>query len=173
MVLLRYAYVLALTLWLGGMIALGAVVAPSLFATLTAEDPTSGRALAGLAFGAVLARFHYFAYAAGAVLVISLTIMALLGPRPRGFAVRTAIAGVMLGVALYSGFIVLGEIDGIRLDVAQASPSVVAPLPSRLPPDDPRRVRFDLLHQRSTRLMMFNIIAALVLLVWEAREPAR
>ena len=173
MVLLRYVYVLALTLWLGGMIVLGAVVAPSLFATLPAQDPENGRALAGLAFGVVLARFHYLAYGAGALLVLSLTLMALLGPRPKGFAVRTGIAAAMLAVALYSGVFVLGEIGTIQREVAAAAPSITAALPSRLPAGDPRRIRFDQLHQLSTRLMMCTVLAALVLLVWEAREPAR
>jgi uncharacterized membrane protein len=31
---LRYAYVLALTCWLGGMVVLGALVAPATFPTL-------------------------------------------------------------------------------------------------------------------------------------------
>jgi hypothetical protein len=173
MVLLRYAYVLALTLWLGGMIALGAVVAPALFSTLQTQDPQTGRALAGAAFGAILSRFHYIAYAAGGLLVVTMTAMAILGPRPRSFAVRTGIAAVMLGVALYSGFIVLGEIDGIQREVAAAAPGSALVLPSSLAAADPRRIRFNDLHQLSTRLMMFNILGALVLLFWEAREPAR
>jgi hypothetical protein len=43
-------------------------------------------------------------------------------------------------------------------------------LPSKLPDGDARRVRFDALHVLSTRLMMFSIAGALVLLYWEARE---
>ena len=49
-------------------------------------------------------------------------------------------------------------------------PSEVGGLPSRLPAGDARRVRFDELHQLSTRLMMVNIVGALALLFWEARE---
>jgi hypothetical protein len=36
-----------------------------------------------------------------------------------------------------------------------------------------RRIRFDALHQLSTRLMMINVAGALVLLYWEAREHVR
>jgi hypothetical protein len=61
MPVLRFAYALALALWLGGMIVLGAIVAPSLFSTLGTLDPATGRAVAGEAFGAVLVRFHYLA----------------------------------------------------------------------------------------------------------------
>ena len=88
--------------------------------------------------------------------------MALLGPRPRAFAVRLAVIGAMLLVALYSGLIVLPTIDAIQLEAGR--------LPSLLAAGDPRRIRFDGLHQLSTRLMMANIVAALALLYWEARD---
>ena len=161
MLALRYVYVLALVVWLGGMVVLGAVVAPGVFEVLPSSDPVNGRAVAGELFGALLSRFHYVAYAAGALLLATLAVMALLGPRPRGFAVRCAISGTMLLVALYSGFVVLGTIDAIRGEVG---------LPSRLPATDERRVRFDELHVLSTRLMMVNIVGALALLYWEARS---
>jgi hypothetical protein len=154
--------VLALAVWLGGMVILGAVVAPTTFQVLQAGEPVAGRALAGELFAVTLARFHYVAYAAGLVLLLSLTAMAVLGPRPVHFLVRTIIVTAMLCVALYSGFVVLGGIERIQQEVGT--------LPSRLPVTDSRRVRFDALHELSTRLMMLNMLAALVLLYWEARE---
>jgi uncharacterized membrane protein len=162
MLALRYLYVLALVVWLGGMVVLGAVVAPTTFQVLQASEPATGRALAGELFGATIARFHYVAYAAGALLLLSLVAMAVLGPRPHQFLVRTLIIVAMLGVAAYSGVVVLGRIDRIQVGVGT--------LPSRLPASDPRRVEFDGLHQLATRLMMLNMAAALVLLYWEARE---
>ena len=51
---LRYLYVLALVLWLGGMAVAGFVVAPTTFGVLEAWDPSAGRVLAGQVFGAVL-----------------------------------------------------------------------------------------------------------------------
>jgi uncharacterized membrane protein len=162
MLALRYVYVLALVVWLGGMVVLGAVVAPTTFQVLQAREPVAGRALAGDLFGVTLARFHYVAYGAGVVLLLSLAAMAVLGPRPPHFLVRSLIVAAMLAVALYSGFVVLGGIDQIQQEVGT--------LPSRLPATDSRRLRFDALHQLSTRLMMVNIVAALVLLYWEARE---
>jgi hypothetical protein len=162
MIALRYVYVLALAVWLGGMVVLGAVVAPATFQVLQATVPDTGRALAGAVFGAMLGRFHYVAYAAGLVLLLTLTVMAILGPRPRHFAIRLGLAAAMLLIALYSGFVVLGSIDAIQQEVGG--------LPSQLPAADPRRIRFDELHQLSTRLMMVNIVGAFVLLFWEARE---
>ena len=177
MSVLRYVYLLALAVWIGGMTVLGAIAAPAIFQVLPAQAPGSGRALAGAAFGAILARFHYVAYGAGSVMLAMLAAMALLGPRPRHFAVRMALIATMLGVSLYSGRVVLGEIDDIQRQLASGSgessviPQVV--LPSQLPATDRRRLRFDRLHQLSTRLMMLNVAGALALLVWEAREHAK
>jgi uncharacterized membrane protein len=162
MLALRYVYVLALVVWLGGMVILGAVVAPTAFEVLQASVPATGRELAGMVFGTTLARFHYVAYVAGGLLLVTLAAMRVLGPRPAHVGVRAIIAALMLAVALYSGMVVLRQIDAVQAEAGG--------LPSRLPADDDRRVRFDALHLLSTRLMMFNIAAALVLLYWEARE---
>lgn len=162
MLALRYAYVLALVTWLGGMVVLGAIVAPATFQVLEASAPAVGRALAGELFGTILARFHYLAYAAGATLLVTLAIMRVLGPKPRSFAVRVLIVAAMLAIALYSGIVVTGSIDEIQL--------AVGGLPSKLPADDARRVRFDWLHRLSTQLMMTNVVAAMALLYWEARD---
>ena len=159
---LRFVYVLTLAVWLGGMAILGAVVAPTIFQVLQAADPVTGRALAGAAFGSMLSRFHFVAYGCGALLLFTLVAMALLGPRPKAFAIRCALVISMLAVAAYSGVVVLGEIDRIQQEVGG--------LPSRLPEGDARRTRFDALHQLSTRLMMINLLGALVLVYWEAAE---
>jgi hypothetical protein len=164
MLALRYAYLLALVVWLGGMVILGAIVAPTLFQVLPMREPEAGRMLAGAVFGAALGRFHYLAYACGVILLVTLILMAVLGPRPAHFAVRTALAAIMLGIAIYSGVVVLGSVERLQRDIGVNS------APSALPAGDARRVRFDRLHLLSTRLMMFNIVGALVLLYWEARE---
>jgi uncharacterized membrane protein len=165
MLALRYAYVLALVVWLGGMVVLGAIVAPSTFQVLQASAPENGRLLAGELFGSILSRFHYVAYTAGGTLLITLAVMAILGPRPRAFAIRLAVVSAMLLIAVYSGVVVLGTIDAIQQEVGG--------LPSRLPAADARRIRFDELHQLSTRLMMVNVVGALALLYWEARDDDR
>ena len=162
MLALRYVYLLALVVWLGGMLILGAIVAPAVFGVLQATGGADGRVMAGAVFGAVLERFHYVAYGAGVLLLAALGAMRLMGPRPHAFGVRALIGAAMLAVALYSGLVVLPEIDEVQRDAGT--------LASRLPAGDARRIRFDELHLLSTRLMMINIAAALVLLYWEARE---
>lgn len=159
---LRFAYLVALAVWLGGMITLGMTVAPALFQTLPSLSPEDGRAFAGEAFKVMLTRFHTVTYTCGGTALVALVVMALLGPRPRHFSVRVLILATMLGVSVYSGRRVLGGIDAIQAEVGT--------LPSRLAAGDTRRVRFDELHRLATILMLVNIVGALVLLGWEAAE---
>jgi hypothetical protein len=162
MLALRYVYILALVVWLGGMAILGALVAPTTFDVLQMRVPDGGRELAGAVFGATIAGFHWVAYGAGALLLVTLGIMRILGPRPAAFGVRVAIVILMLAVAVYSGLVVLDRIDALQ--------AAAGGLASRLPESDGRRIEFDRLHILSTRLMMVNLAGALVLLYWEARE---
>jgi hypothetical protein len=157
---LRYVYLVALAVWLGGMLVLGTVVAPSLFQTLPTLSPAEGQALAGEALKLILIRFHKVAYACGGTAIVALVAMAVLGPRPRRFSARVLILATMLGVSVYSGRRVLGGIDAIQAEIGA--------LPARLPPGDPRRVRVEELHQLATVLMMVNLVGALGLLGWEA-----
>jgi len=113
-------------------------------------------------FGTILRRFHYVAYACGAILYIALFVMKFVGPPPQAFVLRAAIVFVMLVVALYSGVPVTRELEQIQSQVS-------GPV-SRLPEPDQRRTRFDQLHQRSTMLMTLNMGLGLVLLYWYVRE---
>ena len=74
-VALRYVYVLALSIWFGGIITIGAIVAP-------VSD-------------AALHRFFVTTYVAGALVLTTLFGMALLGPRPSGFFARLVVAVAM------------------------------------------------------------------------------
>jgi hypothetical protein len=159
---LRYVYLVALAVWLGGMIALGTIVAPALFQTLPSLSPEDGRAFAGETFKVMLTHFQTVTYVCGGTAFVALVAMAVLGPRPMHFSVRALILAAMLGVSIYSGRRVLGGIDVIQAEVGT--------LPSRLPAGDARRVRFDELHRLATILMMVNIVGALALLGWEAAD---
>jgi hypothetical protein len=159
---LRYLYVLALVLWLGGMAIAGAVVAPTTFGVLEAWNPATGRVLAGNVFGAVLARLSLVAYGAGAVMFLVLTIQRLLGPRPRSYGIRVALIVVMLALTLYSDRVAARRIDELQSQVS-------GPM-NQLEPGDVRRIEFDRLHNLSTYLTMAAIFGGLVLLGWETRE---
>ena len=83
MVALRYVYVLALSIWFGGIITIGTIVSP-------VSD-------------AALHRFFLTTYVAGSLVLTTLFGMALLGPRPSGFFARFSVAVAMFCVTLYAG----------------------------------------------------------------------
>ena len=87
----RYLYVLALALWLGGMVLAGAVVAPTIFSVLEAWNGPAGRVLAGDLFGAILRRLYVVGAVAGGVMFFALTLQRIIGPRPRSYGIRVGL----------------------------------------------------------------------------------
>ncbi|MCC7418441.1 MAG: hypothetical protein IT176_14990 [Acidobacteria bacterium] len=158
----RYAALLALVVWVGGLIALGLIALPSTLQALRAVDPGSGAALASAAAGAVLERFHLVEYACGAIVLVSLFAIKFIGPAPRGFIPRIAIAFVMLVLAAVSGVPVARAMARVQ---ARAAGPIEA-----LPAADARRVELDRLRAASAALMAANAGLGLVLLGWYVRE---
>ena len=117
MVLLRYLYVVALVLWVGGLVVAGALVAPSVFGVLQAWNEAQGRVLAGQVFGEILLRLTWLSYAMGAVMFITLTLHRLLGARPLKYGVRVGIMGLMLAMMVATGFYIIPRIDAIQAEV--------------------------------------------------------
>ena len=159
---LRYLYVVALVLWVGGLIVAGAIVAPSVFGVLQSWNEAQGRVLAGQVFGEVLLRLTWLSYAMAAVMFITLTLHRLLGARPVKYGIRVGIMALMLLLMMITGFYLIPEVDAIQ---AQVSGPV-----SELPDTDPRRVEFNRLHGLSNILFSITAIGGLALCWWEARE---
>lgn len=162
MVLLRYLYVVALVLWVGGLIVAGALVAPSVFGVLQAWNQTEGRVLAGQVFGEVLVRLTWLSYAMGVVMIVTLTLHRLLGARPVKYGVRVGIMGVMLAMMLATGFYTIPRVNAIQAQVH-------GPV-SALESTDPLRTEFDRLHGLSNILFSITAIGGLTLCWWETRE---
>ncbi len=162
MIALRYVYVLALVIWLGGTLTIGGVVAPVVFAALEAHNPATGRVAAAGVVGAVLARFHAVTYVALGTLLVTLVSMKLVGPRPPGFGFRLVLVSSLLAVSLIGGFWVDPQIAALRAQIG-------APVQT-LDATDPRRARFGQLHGLSTALMAATAAGGLVLCYWETRE---
>jgi len=160
--LLRYLYVVALVLWVGGLISAGALVAPSVFGVLQAWNAAEGRVLAGQVFGEVLLRLTWLSYVMGGVMFVTLTLHRLLGARPLKYGIRVGILGVMLVMMISLGFWLLPQVNAIQ---AQVTGPVSALLES-----DPRRLEFDRLHGLSNILFSITAIGGLALCWWEARE---
>jgi len=162
MIAVRYVALIALAVWVGGMVVLGLLVAPSTFRVLQLHDGVAGRVLAGAVFGDILRNFYILAYVCGGLILASLVIMKLVGPPPRAFPIRAAIVAMMLAVAVYAGV-------PVSRQIATVQSQVTGPI-NQLPDSDPRRVRFDRLHATSTVLMTVNMILGIVLLYWYVRE---
>lgn len=162
MIVLRYLYVVALVLWVGGLVVAGALVAPSVFGVLQAWNATEGRVLAGRVFGEVLLRLTWLSYAMGGIMFIALTLHRLLGARPVKYGIRVAIMAVMLVLMMVTGFWLIPQVDAIQ---AQVGGAVAA-----LPDSDPRRLEFNRLHGLSNILFSITAIGGLALCWWEARE---
>ena len=161
MLALRYVALLALVVWVGGLIALGAVAAPAIFDILGAQPIADGRLLAGATFGEILRRFTLVSYGAGILLLGTLIARAILGPRPRRFAWRAAAATVMLATTAYAGISVAGRIRAVQREIHVA--------PSSLPENDPRRHEFGRLHGLLTSLQLVPLLGGLALIYWELK----
>lgn len=162
MLVLRYAYVLALVVWIGGLVTAGAFAAPAIFGVLGEQAGPMGRVLAGATFGELLRRVLVAGEMAGVVMLVSLTVLRLLGPKPLSYGIRAVLLGAMLLVNAYTAHVVLPEAEGLRREIA-------APM-ATIAPDHPARARFDRLHALSTQLVTAVAVAGIVIAAWEARE---
>ena len=73
MILVRYATLVALVIWLGAMI--------------------------DARFGDLVRRAHLIAYACGGATVVGLTVLKFMGPPPIAFVLRTGLALLMVAIA--------------------------------------------------------------------------
>jgi hypothetical protein len=148
-ILVSFAYHLALALWIGGAIALGALTAPELFRRLP-------RAQAGEIFGPILRRFARVRL--GAILVA---------------IAAAAIRNIVWESHSASGWIVLRWISLAALaaivieEIYRIEPAMErhrAAFRVELGEDDPERRAFMVLHRRSEGLMKVSLAAALIAL---------
>jgi hypothetical protein len=159
---MRFVSNLLTSLWIGGLLALGYVAAPSAFAVLQAHDPAAGRALAGELFGVTLIRAQHFLLGAGILQAVLLNARAALGPRPREFKVQLAIVLLMIGLTGYSAFVIAPKIDAIR--VAANGPIAA------LADGNPAKAEFGRLHGWSNGLMALTLVGAMSLMWFDRRE---
>jgi hypothetical protein len=82
MLAIRYVTLAALVVWLGGMVTLALLVAPS---------------------AADLRHFQSVGYACGAIIFVCLFVIKFVGPPPHDFFRRLGLVAVMIAVAIYGG----------------------------------------------------------------------
>ena len=151
---LRFILLLALIIWLGGILFFGAVMAPTLFQVLPSH-------LAGLVVSETLNALHWIGIGCAVVIAVASIVTGLRSKRclsPR----LAALAGMLL-LTVASRF-------GITPRMEQIRESVTGGEVQRLPDNDPLRVRFDRLHHWSTRLEMGVLVLGLFVVADIARE---
>jgi uncharacterized membrane protein len=142
-VLLRCVYLLAISLWIGGMAFFSFMAAPSIFHVLPREE-------AGKVVSDIFPKYYWQGIICGA---IALATSAALGVRDRWnmvLIVRTIIIGGMVLGVLYSVVILQPQIQAVKAQITSLE---------NLSPTDPLRVEFGRLHGRS-----FSVNAAVLLL---------
>ena len=142
-VVLRFIYLLAIALWIGGMAFFSFMAAPSIFKVLPRED-------AGTVVSDIFPKYYWQGIICGAV---ALATSVALGVRERWnilLIVRTIVIGVMVIGVLYSVVILQPKIQAVKAHMTAVE---------SLSPTDPLRLEFGRLHGRS-----FSVNAAVLLL---------
>ena len=143
---------LSLVVWIGGVIFLAFVEAPTVFSP--GLLPT--RHLAGSIVGRTLDVLHYMAIASGIVFLISSMLYSLMAQgTPQPLAARHLLILLMLLLTLISQFAITPKMRAIR-DEVQVIDTV--------PLDNPQRVEFDRLHSWSEKMEGAVLLLGLVAL---------
>jgi len=154
---LRFLMLLALVVWLGGLIFLAFVVAPTAFAP--GLLPT--RHMAGSIVGRSLDVLHWVGMIAGVVFLITSMIysrMTVGSPRP--LAARHVLIALMLLLTVISQFAISPKMHALRAQVG-----VIDNVPS----DNPLRVEFNRLHVWSEKFEEGVLLLGLAALYLTAR----
>ncbi len=144
-----------LGLWLGAMAFFSFVVAPAAFAVLPLPQ------LAGALVSRTLGILEIIGAALGALLIVILVFSK--ERSGRAFLFELITLALMTISMLVSHFAVSRRLHAIRMQFGEIS---------LLAAGDPTRITFDRLHQYSVWLMTFDILAAIVLIVFLARRNA-
>jgi uncharacterized membrane protein len=142
-VVLRFIYLLAIALWIGGMAFFSFLAAPSIFKVLPREQ-------AGNVVSDIFPKYYWQGIICGA---IALVASVALGMRERWnilLIVRTIMIGVMVLGILYSVIVLQPKIHAVKAQITSFE---------NLSPTDPLRLEFGRLHGRS-----FSVNAAVLLL---------
>jgi len=149
---------LSLIVWLGGLIFLSFVLAPTAFAVI----PT--RHMAGTVVGRSLGILHWMGIISGLVfLIASLAYSRLTTGSSRPLAARNVLIVLMLVLTLISQFGIMPRMIALRNSMV---------LIDSVPLNDPARMEFDGLHVWSVRVESGVLLLALVVAYLTAQQLA-
>jgi hypothetical protein len=98
--------IVALGLWFGATVGIGALVAPAAFRVAPEQ--------AGLVVGASLERLNYLGLACAAVVVVATVLEALVWRLGASALLRLALVVAAAGIALYLGWRLIPEMETLR-----------------------------------------------------------
>jgi uncharacterized membrane protein len=154
-VFLRFLMLLALVVWVGGIIFFS-VLAPNVFAVL----PT--RQLAGNVVNRMLPILHWMGLVSGVVFIASSMLYSrIMTGFARPLAGRHILVLLMLALTLISQFAIVPRMAALRADMANID---------NVPQDDGRRVEFNRLHVWSSRLEQGVFLLGFATLFFVARR---
>jgi len=155
MAFLRFVMLLALVVWIGGIIFFAFVLAPTVFSVL----PT--RHLAGQVVNRSLHLLHWIGVVSGIVfLAASMAWSAATSGWAHPLALRHLLVCLMIALTLTSLFVV-----SARMETLRAGMGVI----DDISPTDARRLEFNRLHGWSTRLEVAVLVLGLAVLYLTAR----
>jgi uncharacterized membrane protein len=145
---LRFLMLLALVVWIGGLIFFAFVLAPTAFQVLPSTH------LAGNMVGRSLTKLHWIAIVSGVVFLFSSLLYSRLSDGTvHLFAMRHVLICLMLALTLFSQFWIIPRMDTLRAQVGDFANATL---------NNPARIQFDALHVWSTRVEGAVLILGLV-----------
>ncbi len=146
---LRYVHLVALVVWIGGVIFFSLVAAPTLFQSLPRE-------VAGRATSVIFPRYYLVGgIAAGVALLTAAARGLVAGHWPRALVIEIVLIALMGGMTIYAGQVILPEAQRIRATLPTIEGSPEHPV---------AQARWAVLHQRSVRLNGAVLLLGLVTL---------
>lgn len=153
---LKFLMLLALVLWIGGIVFFGAVVAPTVFTVLPTHD------LAGNVVTRSLGTLHLIGIISGVIfLICSMVYGYLARGSAQVFAPRHIAVVAMIALTFVAQDVVAAKMLRLRDDMGVID---------NVPLNDPRRVDFNRLHVWSTRLEGCVLVLGLGVLYGTARR---
>ncbi len=153
---LHFFHTMALALWVGGIVAIGVLVAPVAFS----EAPS--RAIAGRIVGRSLLRFDRVVMVCIVALILtSILLVRWYGRWSPWYAIEYACIALMTGSALFSMFVLTPRMRRLRPD--EESPHTDAPASKAMNTD---KDEFHRLHRLSVLLMQFNLACGTIAILF-------
>jgi uncharacterized membrane protein len=156
---LRYLMLLALIVWLGGLIFFSFVLAPTVFAVLPTHQ------LAGNVVSRSIVALHWMGIVSGLVfLICSMIYSRLSAGELNPFSTSHVLVYFMLALTAISQFKLFPKMDALRTSLGEID---------KVPLNDPARMLFDALHVWSTRIEVGVFVLGLILVFTVARQWSR